>query len=124
MIRITAPGDPIRNGVEPRIAANAALSEPGTEGLLVISVLAMPDLLRPAALVKRYWDETLRLAAKHGAHNVRLFGSLARGDADVESDIDILVEMTPGRSFLDLVGLWQDLEELLGCKVECSRTED
>jgi len=59
----------------------------------------------------------VELAAKHGAANVRVFGSAARGDASAESDLDLLVEMNPGRTLLDLVGLWQDLEELLGCKV-------
>lgn len=63
-------------------------------------------------------EEILRLAAKHGARNVRVFGSAARGDAGPESDVDFLVEMEEGRSFLDLVGLWQDLEKLMGSKVD------
>ena len=63
-------------------------------------------------------EEILRTATKHGARNVRLFGSAARGDAGPASDLDFLVEMEEGRSLLDLVGLWQDLEALLGCKVD------
>ena len=63
-------------------------------------------------------EEILRLAAQHGARNVRRFGSAARGEAKASSDLDFLVEMEEGRSLLDLVGLWQDLEELLGCKVD------
>jgi hypothetical protein len=47
-----------------------------------------------------------------------VFGSVARGDAQADSDIDLLVEMEPGRSLLDLVGLWQDLEDLLGTHVD------
>ncbi len=43
---------------------------------------------------------------------------MARGDVDVTSDVDLLVEMEPGRSLLDLVGLWQDLEDLLGTQVD------
>lgn len=63
-------------------------------------------------------DEILRIAAKHGARNVRVFGSAARGEAGPASDLDFLVEMEEGRSLLDLVGFWQDLEALLGCKVD------
>ncbi|HEY1688504.1 MAG TPA: nucleotidyltransferase family protein [Solirubrobacteraceae bacterium] len=62
--------------------------------------------------------EILRCASEHGARNVRVFGSVARGDAQADSDIDLLVEMEPGRSLLDLVGLWQDLEDLLGTHVD------
>jgi predicted nucleotidyltransferase len=63
-------------------------------------------------------EEILRIAAEHGARNVRVFGSAARGAAGAESDVDFLVEMEPGRSLLDHVALCQDLEELLGCKVD------
>jgi predicted nucleotidyltransferase len=63
-------------------------------------------------------DEILRLASLHGAHNVRVFGSVARGQAHPGSDVDILVELEPGRSLLDLSGLLLDLQQLLGCKVD------
>jgi hypothetical protein len=63
-------------------------------------------------------EEILRIAAEHGARNVRVFGSVARGEADEESDIDFLVEMEPGRSLLDMGGLLMDLQELLGCNVD------
>jgi uncharacterized protein len=63
-------------------------------------------------------EEILRIAEHHGARNVRLFGSTARGEAEASSDLDFLVEMEEGRSLLDLVGLWQDLEDLLGYKVD------
>lgn len=63
-------------------------------------------------------SEILALANKHGARNVRVFGSRARGTARLGSDLDLLVDMEQGRSFLDLVALWQDLEDLLGCKVD------
>lgn len=63
-------------------------------------------------------DEILRLAELHGARNVRVFGSVARGEAGPDSDVDFLVDMPRGRTLLDLVGLWQDLEELLGKKVD------
>ena len=63
-------------------------------------------------------NEILCIAAKHGARNVRVFGSVVRGDARPESDVDVLVDMGPGRSLLDLAGLLVDLEDLLGCQVD------
>ena len=60
----------------------------------------------------------LDLATRHGARNVRVFGSMVRGDARPNSDIDLLVEIEPGRTLLDLIAFEQDLEELLGCPVE------
>jgi predicted nucleotidyltransferase len=69
-------------------------------------------------LVKEKRTDILRLAAQHGARNVRLFGSVARGEARPDSDIDVLVEFEPGRTLLDRIGLMQDLEDLLGRKVD------
>ena len=63
-------------------------------------------------------EDILRTANRHGAFNVRVFGSVARGEADSESDIDLLVDMEPGRSLLDLSGLLIDLEDMLGCNVD------
>ncbi len=63
-------------------------------------------------------EEILRIAARYGASNVRVFGSVARGEADEQSDIDFLIDMEPKRSLLDLAGLLVELEELLGCKVD------
>ena len=69
-------------------------------------------------LLKDKREEILRLAAMHGARNVRVFGSVARGDAGPASDVDILVEFEPERSLLDHVALLQDLEDLLGRRVD------
>ncbi len=69
-------------------------------------------------LLKEKREEILRIAAKHGARNVRVFGSVARGEADEQSDIDFLVEFEPGRSLLDHAALVLELEELLGRKVD------
>jgi len=69
-------------------------------------------------LLKEKQREILGLAAKYGAMNVRVFGSVARGKADEQSDIDLLVEMKPGRSLLDLGGLQAELEALLECPVD------
>ena len=74
--------------------------------------MTVTDLLR----AKR--DRILQLAAQHGAHNVRVFGSVARGEADPTSDIDLLVEMDQGRSLLDLIELGQELEAFLERKVD------
>jgi predicted nucleotidyltransferase len=72
--------------------------------------------IKDIVLSKR--DEILRIAAKHGARNVRIFGSVARGEAGENSDIDLLVELEQGRSLLDQAGLMVELEELLGRKVD------
>jgi uncharacterized protein len=74
--------------------------------------LSADELLR----TKR--SDILRLAARHGAVNVRVFGSVARGEAGPGSDIDLLVSLEPGRSLFDLGGLWYDLNELLGVHVD------
>jgi uncharacterized protein len=63
-------------------------------------------------------DAILAVAARHGAFNVRVFGSVAEGRADEASDVDFLVDLEPGRSLLDLGGLLMDLQELLGRKVD------
>jgi len=74
--------------------------------------------MRPGKLVREKRDEILRICAKYGARNVRLFGSLARGEDRENSDLDLLVDFEPGRSVLDQAGLVAELEELLGGKVD------
>ena len=69
-------------------------------------------------LLKEKRNAVMALAAKHGAQNLRVFGSLARGEAGPESDIDLLVKMEEDRSLLDLSGLVLDLRDLLGVKVD------
>lgn len=63
-------------------------------------------------------NEILAIAAKHGAANVRIFGSVVRGEDTPDSDVDVLVDMDAGRSLYDLVGLQQDIETLLGRKAD------
>ena len=63
-------------------------------------------------------EEIMQIAAKHGARKVRIFGSVARGEADAASDLDLLVEMEPGRSLLDLGGLLMELQDLLDARVD------
>ncbi|WP_438318896.1 nucleotidyltransferase family protein [Candidatus Caldatribacterium sp. SIUC1] len=69
-------------------------------------------------LLKAKREEILHVCAKYGAHNVRVFGSVARGEITEESDIDLIVDFEPGRSLLDHAGLWLELQELLGVRVD------
>jgi predicted nucleotidyltransferase len=69
-------------------------------------------------LIRTRREDILRTASQYGAYNVRIFGSVARGDADEKSDLDLLVDLEAGRSLFDLGGLLTDLEELLGCPVD------
>ncbi|HZU25142.1 MAG TPA: nucleotidyltransferase family protein [Bryobacteraceae bacterium] len=71
--------------------------------------------------LKKRRHEILSAATRHGAVNVRVFGSVARGDANAASDLDLLVEWQPGRSLLDHVRLVQDLEQLLSMKIHIGR---
>ena len=69
-------------------------------------------------LLREKRQEILQLAAKHGAGHIRVFGSVARGEAGPESDIDLLVDLEPGRSLLDHAALILDLQQLLGRRVD------
>ena len=60
----------------------------------------------------------LDLAARHGARNLRVFGSVARGEADVASDLDLLVDLEPGRSLIDLGALLSAIDAALGTRVD------
>ena len=62
--------------------------------------------------------EIVEIVAAHGASNVRVFGSVARGTAGPGSDVDLLVDFEPGRTLSDHVGLWWDLEAFLGASVD------
>lgn len=63
-------------------------------------------------------DTVRAIAEQHGATNVRVFGSFARGDHNPDSDLDVLIELQPGRSLLDLIAIKQDLQDLLGRRVD------
>ena len=71
-----------------------------------------------AEVRSRYRDQIVAAASRRGAHNIRVFGSVARGEQQNDSDIDFLVDFEPGRSLLDLTGLLLDLETVLPCKVD------
>ena len=70
------------------------------------------------ALLREKREDILRIAAEHGAYNVRVFGSVARGEEDENSDVDLLVEMEKGRTLLDRASLYLALTDLLGTHVD------
>lgn len=74
--------------------------------------------MTPSELLHEKREDILRIASRRGAYNVRVFGSVARGEADAKSDIDLLVDLEPGRSLFDLGGLLMDLQNLLGHEVD------
>ena len=81
------------------------------------AITGLPDyLLKHRAAI-------LELAAKHGAHNVRVFGSMVRGDAHEQSDVDFLVDMVEGRDLFDLGALLMDLQDLLHRPVDMVTTK-
>ncbi|HCV30789.1 MAG TPA: DNA polymerase subunit beta [Microcoleaceae bacterium UBA9251] len=75
-------------------------------------------------LLKSKRDDILRIATQHGALNVRVFGSVARGEATADSDVDFLVELEPERTLLDYIALIQAGQELLGCSVDVAEPDN
>lgn len=63
-------------------------------------------------------EEILKIAATHGALNVRVFGSVSRSEAGAGSDVDFLIELEPGRTLLDHAALYLELKQLFGCEVD------
>jgi len=72
--------------------------------------------------LKEYRQQILELAAKYRAPNIRVFGSVARNSAQETSDVDFLIDVGEGQTLLDLIGLQQDLEILLGCSVDVAQS--
>jgi uncharacterized protein len=68
-------------------------------------------------LIRQRRNSLETAAQRHGVRDLRVFGSIARGDETPESDIDFLVDLEPGRTLLDLIGFQQDAEEILGVRV-------
>ncbi len=68
-------------------------------------------------------DVILDIASRHGARNVRVFGSTARGTSGTQSDIDLLVDLEEGRTLLDLGGLLMDMQEISGTRVDVATDE-
>jgi uncharacterized protein len=74
-------------------------------------------------LIKDKREEILQIAARHGAYNVRVFGSVARGEAGLDSDLDLLIDMEAGRTLFDLGDMTEDLQDLLHRKVNIAETQ-
>lgn len=74
--------------------------------------------------IARQRNQIMTIAARYGASNLRLFGSVARGEQTQDSDVDLLINMAKGRSLLDHVALMQDLQDLLNCRVDVVDEQD
>jgi predicted nucleotidyltransferase len=99
---------------------NIAAYEKGTRrpSAKMLSRLADAARPRPSVVVAAHRGQIERLAQRHKAMNVRVFGSVARGDDRPGSDLDLLVKFAPGASLFDQIGFAQDLEEALGVHVD------
>lgn len=86
--------------------------------LLIIHSFKFLKKMKRYQLLQDKRENILKIAKKHGAFNILIFGSVARGEDNNNSDIDFLVEMEEGRNLLDRIGLMQDLEDYLDCKVD------
>lgn len=74
-------------------------------------------------IIKEKRLEILKIADLYGASNIRIFGSVARNESTPDSDIDFLMDIEPEKNLLDRIALIQDLEDLLGCKVDVVKPE-
>jgi hypothetical protein len=75
-------------------------------------------LMNRRDVLKDKREEILRIAERYGAKNVRIFGSVARGEVGTDSDVDFLVDLEPGRNLFDLGGFLYEVQELLGVSVD------
>jgi len=86
-----------------------------------MTVLPAPLSIRQRLLASK--GEVLAVARRHGASNLRLFGSVALGLEHDGSDLDLLVDLEPQQSLLAMIGLRQELESLLGCAVDVAEAD-
>lgn len=82
------------------------------------------NAVRPSVLLKRHQKEVAAALARHSVTRAWVFGSVATGTDGPESDLDLLVELSPDASFADYVGLDEELEAVLGCPVDIVTTRD
>jgi predicted nucleotidyltransferase/DNA-binding XRE family transcriptional regulator len=91
-----------------------------------LELTAVPAAGRAAisdSAVRHHRRELLEVARRHGARNLRVFASTARGEASPDSDIDLLIDLEPGRTLLDLVALRREASAVLGHKVDVATLE-
>lgn len=81
------------------------------------------DVVPERSTSARRRRRVLEAAARHGVRDVRLFGSTARGDADTQSDVDLLVELASGRTLVDLAGFRREVEAILGAPVDVTTVD-
>lgn len=79
---------------------------------------APPTGLRPSVLLAQHRDQVLAILDAAGLRNVRVFGSVARGEDTATSDIDLLYERQAGVNALDVAEAWADVVNVLGCQVD------
>jgi predicted nucleotidyltransferase/DNA-binding XRE family transcriptional regulator len=84
----------------------------------------LTNIVRPSELLEKHYREVVDVIAGYPVTRAWVFGSVARGDDRPDSDLDLLVELTPGASVLDCVGLEDDLEMVLGCPVDVITTKE
>jgi uncharacterized protein len=92
---------------------------------LVVSAEPLPRSNEPrtVAEIRKHRRALIEIARRHGAHNLRLFGSVARGDDRPESDVDVLVDLEPGRTLLDLVALRREAGQIVGREVDVATAQ-
>lgn len=100
----------------PDIAAMEDGTRPLGDAMLRQLLVALDA--RPSVILKARRNEVVAVAARHGATNVRVFGSIARGEDGIDSDVDLLATFRPGTSLYDLAELTEELETLLGTAVD------
>lgn len=101
---------------QPNLAAYESGRRPVSEE--VVEKLVHATRPRPSVALRKHADEVRRIALRHGAIRIRVFGSVARGDDRFNSDVDLLVQLRPETSLFDLVEMTAELEALLGYPID------
>lgn len=102
----------------PKVLAEGTSCHKAVCKALTAKILAYNSSMEIEKLLKSQKEQILAIARKNGAYDVRVFGSVARGEARADSDIDFLVKLETGRSLLDLARLLRELQTLLGLPVD------
>ncbi|MQA98420.1 MAG: helix-turn-helix domain-containing protein [Streptosporangiales bacterium] len=84
----------------------------------------LANVVRPSELLERHWTDVTAVFATYPVTRVWVFGSVARGDDRADSDLDLLIELAPGATVADIIGLDEDLSAALGCPVDVVTTTE